>query len=1076
MLIEPEDVERKKRYDTKTAWKTAGAFGETFVHIFLHDAPGRVRWSRVGPLILAAAAVTAFVVEVRTSWLQAKVFSAVAARMTYSVESGPSTALRQPASGPYDVRLGHARVPEFVPRLVDAGYDVQQQARLSAMLGRLIGWGLFPAYHEKSQAGLRVFGRDGELLYSVRFPERIYRSFEEIPPIVVHTILYIEDRELLDQRNRRKSPAVEWDRLGRATLGYGFSKLYSGARVSGGSTLATQMEKFRHSPGGRTQSAGEKMRQMASASLRSYLDGEDTFEARRRIVCEYLNSVPLAARAGFGEVHGLGDGLWAWFGADFDETNRLLADIGPDTAVSPEQALAYRRVLTLLMAIKKPGAFLLNEFDGLVERSENYLRALARDGVIPLQLREYAAAAPLAISNRAPAPPAVRFADRKGRDAVRIELLQRLGLQSTYDLDRLDLDVSATLDPPAQKRVTETLQSLTDPEYAAVAGLRQSRLLLRGDPSSVIYSVTVYERGPGYNRLRVQADNYDQPLNISEGTKLELGSTAKLRTLISYLKIVAELHEKYAGLSVAELRTADAPQDRLTQWVIAWLAQDADRGLPAMLEAAMLRSYSASPGEAFFTGGGLHTFSNFESKDNGRIMTVREAFERSVNLVFIRLMRDIAQYHTWRLPTFSEALLRDSSHLGRRDYLTRFADREGSQFLSGFYQKYEGLKPDETLQKFVDSIYKTPKRLAVIYRSVRPNDGPNAFAAFLIANMLNPNLSDKLMNDLYTSYAPGRFNLNDRAFLAGVHPLELWLVEYKTRYPEAGLSEILKASAATRQESYEWLFKARNKSAQDRAIRILLEVEAFDRLHPDWKSQGYPFARLVPSFATAIGSSGDTPGALAELMGVIVNGGVRLPAVRIESLRFAAATPFETSLARRLSEGERVLPAAVAECLVRELAGVVQKGTGRRAFGALAKAGVPDVVVGGKTGTGDNRFETYARGGRAIASRPINRTATFVFYIGDRLFGTITAFVPGEQAGGYEFTSSLPVQIFVELAPTLAQLLKSPVDQPPGEKTIMAANTTVPRRSVPDAIRPTEIPGLDGGGPDVRAPERVGSQ
>ena len=64
---------------------------------------------------------------------------------------------------------------------------------------------------------------------------------------------------------------------------------------------------------------------MASASLRAYLDGEDTLPRRRQIVVDYLNTVPLAAQAGFGEVNGLGDGLWAWYGRDFDEVNRLLA-------------------------------------------------------------------------------------------------------------------------------------------------------------------------------------------------------------------------------------------------------------------------------------------------------------------------------------------------------------------------------------------------------------------------------------------------------------------------------------------------------------------------------------------------------------------------------------------------------------------------------------------------------------------------------------------------------------------------------------------------------------------------------
>jgi beta-lactamase class A len=43
--------------------------------------------------------------------------------------------------------------------------------------------------------------------------------------------------------------------------------------------------------------------------------------------------------------------------------------------------------------------------------------------------------------------------------------------------------------------------------------------------------------------VRVQTDTSDQALDINEGSKLELGSTAKLRVLTTYLEIVAELHE-----------------------------------------------------------------------------------------------------------------------------------------------------------------------------------------------------------------------------------------------------------------------------------------------------------------------------------------------------------------------------------------------------------------------------------------------------------------------------------------------------------------------------------------------------
>ena len=74
----------------------------------------------------------------------------------------------------------------------------------------------------------------------------------------------------------------------------------------GGSTLATQVEKYRHSPDGLTLSPTEKIRQMASASVRAYRLGPKTLEARKLVAWAYLNSVPLSAAPGYGEVHGLG--------------------------------------------------------------------------------------------------------------------------------------------------------------------------------------------------------------------------------------------------------------------------------------------------------------------------------------------------------------------------------------------------------------------------------------------------------------------------------------------------------------------------------------------------------------------------------------------------------------------------------------------------------------------------------------------------------------------------------------------------------------------------------------------------
>jgi membrane peptidoglycan carboxypeptidase len=809
----------------------------------------------------------------------------------------------------------------------------------------------------------------------------------------------------------------------------GLRSVQPGRPVSGGSTLATQLEKLRHSSEGRTDSIAEKGRQIVSASLRTYLRGADTMAARQQIVRDYLNALPLGAIAGYGEVIGLGDGLWAWYDADFHSVNRLLAatPAGAGDLTLPQQAIAYRQALSLLLAVKKPTTYLTRDRAALEARIDGYLRTLTAANVISPTLRDAALVVRLQPRARVSLP-APSFAEHKSVDGVRVELLSRLGLRSAYDLDRLDLTVRTTLDGRVDENVSRTLQQLGDRRFAREAGLMTDRLLSDDNPGRVVYSFTLYERGREGNLLRVQGDNYDQPLSINEGTRLELGSTAKLRTLVTYLEVIEALHRQYAGMPVDVLRTLSAhrDRDRLTGWAVNYLAQEGDRSLDRMLEAAMNRRYSASPAESFFTGGGVHRFSNFDAKDDRRVMTVREAFQRSVNLVFIRLMRDLVNHHTLQSPE-SARVLNDPAHPARRVYLARFADQEGQEFLRRFYRTHGNASSTESLQHLVRGGPRTLARLAVVFRAVRPRAGIAEFAEFLSAHGVGQGLSAPKLGALFDQYDPSRWNLSDLGYLARVHPLELWLVEYLERHPEAALSEVMNASAQQRQDAYRWLFRTANKRAQQRAIQTLVEADAFGPIHDRWRRQGYPFQSLVPSYATAIGSSGDNPAALSELLGIVLNDGIRARATRIERLAFGEETPYETHLTHApQTRREQVLSSEVASVLRHELIGVVEHGTGRRLAGGVTLRDGRTLAIGGKTGTGDNRFETAGPQGRT--SRVVNRTAAFAFTIGDRFFGTIIAFVPGRDAATYDFTSALPVQIFKNLLPILQPLLEGEGD------------------------------------------------
>jgi len=976
-------------------------------------------------LLFTAVLIASTVYELKTSRFQAYFLNNIAKDMKFWVEPDKSSSIRFPKEGPYDKRLGYVSLPAFIDRLTAKGYKIEAQARISNNLAKITDRGIFTTFREKTQAGLQIQDRDNNVIFAAAYPERIYNDFNEVPDVIVKSLLFIENKELLNPQLPYLNPAVEWDRLAKAVMFKGRHLIDKDERVPGGSTLATQMEKYRHSPNGLTLSVRDKYRQMTSAALRAYLNGRQNIEARQRIVLDYINSIPLGAVPGYGQVNGMGDGLYAWYDVDFNYINKCLKSQGKNQgdADLTEWARAYKQVVSLFLAQRRPSFYLLENHNALEAKADGYIRLLAENGIISPRERDAALQTRLTLRQYMQVQRKASFIERKAANTIRPMLLSLLKVPSLYDQDLLDLTVKSSLDYRAQKEVTDILRKLGEPEFTKAAGLSGPHMLGNRNPANVIYSFTLYERTPGANLLRIQTDNFNQPFNINEGVKLELGSTAKLRTLITYLEIIAVLHNRYAGLSDEQLGAVYITgTDQLSKWAVDYLSKSDDKSLLSMLKAAMERQYSASPAEHFFTGGGEHTFSNFDNKYNHRVVSVREGFHNSVNLVFIRIMRDIVRYYTYQRPDIAK-LFEDIRDPRRQEYLERFADREGKIFINRFYNKYKGKSFEDALGTLLHGIRPTPSRLAVIFRSVKPEAGIEEFIFFMRSRLQNSTLTDNAFRNLYEDYAQGNYPLVDRGYIAHVHPLELWTVAFLRNHPDINRYKIIEASKNERQEVYTWLFKTHWKNAQDIRIRTLLEVEAFSEVHRAWKNLAYPFDSLVPSYATAIGSSADRPGALAELVGIILNNGVLYPSQRIQELHFAKDTPYETIIKRQTEEGERVLLPEIAYAIKDAMIGVVEKGTAHSVHQAFTGAGGKTIVIGGKTGTGDNRHDIYGTGGRLIKSEAINRTAVFVFFLGDRFFGTITAYVAGNEADNYSFTSSLPVQVLKTLAPKLMPVI-----------------------------------------------------
>src|SRR5260370_4203873 len=155
----------------------------------------------------------------KTSYLEAWIFTRLDRGMSFAPQPGPADSIRFPRHGPYDERLGYVALPQFVSALTQRHFTVQRQARWSKGLDRFVDLGAFPIYAEKDRAGLRVFDRSSDEVYGTRFPLNAFGDFASIPPLVINSLLFTEDRYLFDNVYPEHNAAVEWNRFALAVVG-----------------------------------------------------------------------------------------------------------------------------------------------------------------------------------------------------------------------------------------------------------------------------------------------------------------------------------------------------------------------------------------------------------------------------------------------------------------------------------------------------------------------------------------------------------------------------------------------------------------------------------------------------------------------------------------------------------------------------------------------------------------------------------------------------------------------------------------------------------------------------------------
>ena len=135
-------------------------------------------------------------IEIQTSLLQSWFFTRTNEQLSYQLTEGQSTAIAFPRSAPFDDRRGYSKLPAFQSRL--EGGDIRSRSRFSQSekMVQLIKRGISPPYVEPPETGLEYRGANGAPLFRHAQSEFLFAKMDDIPPLLVKTLLFLENRDL----------------------------------------------------------------------------------------------------------------------------------------------------------------------------------------------------------------------------------------------------------------------------------------------------------------------------------------------------------------------------------------------------------------------------------------------------------------------------------------------------------------------------------------------------------------------------------------------------------------------------------------------------------------------------------------------------------------------------------------------------------------------------------------------------------------------------------------------------------------------------------------------------------------
>ena len=107
-------------------------------------------------------------------------------------------------------KAGLCKLPAITPSLEAHQFQIVRQAQWSPRLDWFVDNGGYALYTPKLRTGLQIYHRNGETLFAAAYPQRVYSDFNVCLPLVASSLLFIEDRNLLDTQYPLHDPAVAW--------------------------------------------------------------------------------------------------------------------------------------------------------------------------------------------------------------------------------------------------------------------------------------------------------------------------------------------------------------------------------------------------------------------------------------------------------------------------------------------------------------------------------------------------------------------------------------------------------------------------------------------------------------------------------------------------------------------------------------------------------------------------------------------------------------------------------------------------------------------------------------------------